>query len=253
MKIKRVLSCLLSAMTALTVCSALGGCYHIAFREEIQQYDKVAYIDDNHKKISFRGKIYREVDLNESYRKGFTGNYYRFLNYDRKIVGIDKNIGWLYTGCTPLWGTYEGDEEVIWLARDAHLGNIWNFLREDIELPTLETCVLEMGRVERYDWEEGDPQIILPENTCLWDIIDKDFTVDYFEMESFVGELTFKVRDFTYLWTREFYVYERRGELYFTEYQNYYYEGLRAAYRVKDEYQYPFKALFKKDAQGGKQ
>ena len=255
MKKKRIVACLLTALTVLTVSSSLGGCYHIAFHEEYQQYDKVAYLEGESKKISFRGQTYRKVNLDESYSKGFTGNYYAFYDYNREMIGIDKEIGWLYKGCSPLWGTYEGDEEVIWLARDADLN--WSvYLREDIELPTLENCVLDKAAVGHSI--EGKPYVQLPENTYLWDIIDKDFAVDKFEMESQVGQMYFKVRDFEYLWTLYFTVYERRGELYFLEYQRYYYEGLWGAYRVKDEYQYAFKSLIrerslKQDTQGGAQ
>ena len=253
MKKKRIVACLLTALTVLTVSSSLGGCYHIAFREEYQEYDKVAYLEGESKKISFRGQTYRKVNLDESYSKGFTGNYYAFYDYNREMIGIDKEIGWLYKGCSPLWGTYEGDEEVIWLARDADLN--WSvYLREDIELPTLENCVLDKAVAAHPT--EGLPYVQLPENTYLWDIIDKDFAVDKFEMESQVGAMYFKVRDFEYLWT-SFAVYERRGELYFLENQRYYYEGLWGAYRVKDEYQYAFKSLFqqasKQDTQGGAQ
>ena len=255
MKKKRIVACLLTALTVLTVSSSLGGCYHIAFHEEYQEYDKVAYLDDECKSVSFRGQTYREVNLDESYSKGFTGNYYAFYDYNREMIGIDKEIGWLYKGCSPLWGTYEGDEEAIWLARDADLN--WSvYLREDIELPTLENCVLDKAVAAHPT--EGLPYVQLPENTYLWDIIDKDFAVDKFEMESQVGQMYFKVRDFEYLWTSSFAVYERRGELYFLEYQRYYYEGLWGAYRVKDEYQYAFKSLIregslKQDTQGGAQ
>ena len=260
MKRKRITACLLSALTALTVCSSLGGCYHIAYREENQQYDKVAYLDDNFERISFRGKTYRNLEkLSSSYGQQFTGYYYEFLDYNEQIVGIDEKIGWLYAGCTPLWGTYEGDEEVIWLARDADLGVLSTFLREDVELPTLETCVLEKCTIANsVANEDNEAGFLLPENTCLGDIIDRDFAVDYFEMESHVGVVRFKVRDFAYLWTGSFWVYERRGEFYLSEYQNSLVDVERIVYRIQDEYQYSVKALLDKSnlrtrVQGGTQ
>lgn len=257
MKKKRIVACLLSALTTLTVSSSLGGCYYIAYREEYQQYDKVAYLDDECKSVSFRGKTYHEW-TQSWYGQRFTGYYYELLYYDEKIVGIDDKMSGLYKGCTPLWGTYEGDEEVIWLARDADLISGWTYLRDDVELPTLETCVLEKCATNYSTFkEDANAVFLLPENTCLGDVVDMDFAVDYFEMESYVGCVHFKVRDFAYLWTGEFYVYERRGELYLSEEQNSYADVEWLAYRIKDEYQYPFKSLLDESnlprVQGGTQ
>ena len=238
------------ALTAL-FCAPMGGCrlmYRAAFREEYKQYDKVWYVDDTYEAVRFRDTIYRKVSLDESSRKSFSGYYYCIPSSDTIDVGIDGKMGTLYKGCSPVWGTLKGTEEVCWLARDGRFYDE-GFLREDITLPTLEECALKFcyptGSVYDYEYEKiADKPLVLEDGTCIFDIVDKDFPIDFFALESYVGEICFRLRDFQELYTLAFDVYQRKGDLYLTQKQyEWAEEQVRIGYRVQDEYQYLLKGL----------
>ena len=196
----------------------------------------------------FNGCVYNIVDLDEYYKKGYSGRFYQWRdvgNYldngysggKAEIVGLKAGkIGYYVGGMTPV--VYVSIYDENWDMIAYHLRD---YVKEGVEIPLIAEAKFT-GVSVKYSYYETI-NTTFEQSIMLKDIVDFDKMYNGEDFCSTGFTMLFDIEGLPYLQSGNFSLHERNGEWYIYQSEGHY-------WHVQEEYQFLLKNMARQAQEG---